>query len=214
MREDLAVLPRRASISKAAEILLTGLTFDGHEAVRLGLGSRALDAGEVAGGPAHRARHRREHRAGCGGRQQAAAVGFVRAGPRRCRRPRDRIHLRLLQHDDAKEGVRAFLEGRTPVWTGSRPTPPPMRLPTRCRTRDLDAGGAQVLDRLRGGFRRHAGRQVEQHPGGETGAGGVRGGGLHAVVGGDADDVDFVDIALPQPLASGVPVSSAPSNPL
>ena len=28
------------------------------------------------------------------------------------------IHLRLMGHDDAKAGVRAFLEGRAPSWTG------------------------------------------------------------------------------------------------
>ena len=41
------ILPRLVGISKAAEILLTGATFDGHRAVRLGLGSRVLDADEV-----------------------------------------------------------------------------------------------------------------------------------------------------------------------
>ena len=33
------------------------------------------------------------------------------------------IHLALMGHDDAKEGVRAFLDGRTPKWTG-RPVDP------------------------------------------------------------------------------------------
>jgi enoyl-CoA hydratase/carnithine racemase len=28
------------------------------------------------------------------------------------------IHLALMQHDDAKEGVRAFIERRPPRWTG------------------------------------------------------------------------------------------------
>ena len=41
------ILPRLVGISKAAEILLSGATFDGHEAVRLGLGSRVLDADDV-----------------------------------------------------------------------------------------------------------------------------------------------------------------------
>ena len=38
------ILPRLVGISSAAEILLTGATFDGHRAVQLGLGSRVLAA--------------------------------------------------------------------------------------------------------------------------------------------------------------------------
>ena len=41
------VLPRLVGIANAAEILLTGATFDGHRAVQLGLGSRVLDADDV-----------------------------------------------------------------------------------------------------------------------------------------------------------------------
>ena len=123
------------------------------------------------------------------------------------------IHLRLMRHDDAKEGVRAFSSDAPRCGPAARPTP--RRLATRRgRTRDLDAGGAQFLDRSGGGFRCDAGRQVEKDPGGETRVRGVGGGGLHAVVGGDADDVDFVDAALPQPLSQWRAVSSAPSNPL
>jgi enoyl-CoA hydratase/carnithine racemase len=33
------------------------------------------------------------------------------------------IHLALMGHDDAKEGVRAFTQGRPPSWTG-RPVDP------------------------------------------------------------------------------------------
>lgn len=41
------VLPRLVGISRAAEILFTGATFDGRRAVEFGLGSRALDTAEV-----------------------------------------------------------------------------------------------------------------------------------------------------------------------
>ena len=41
------VLPRLVGIAKAAEILLTGATFDGRRAVELGLGSRVLDIDAV-----------------------------------------------------------------------------------------------------------------------------------------------------------------------
>ena len=50
------ILPRLVGISNAAEILLSGTTFDGHRAVQLGLGSRVLGADEVL--PAALARRR------------------------------------------------------------------------------------------------------------------------------------------------------------
>jgi enoyl-CoA hydratase/carnithine racemase len=33
------------------------------------------------------------------------------------------IHLQVMGHEDAREGVRAYLEGRPPRWTGT-PTDP------------------------------------------------------------------------------------------
>ena len=85
------ILPRLVGMSNAAEILLSGATFDGHRAVALGLGSRVLDSGRcIACRPRVGARHRRERRARLGGGEQAAAVGFLRPRPDRCRRPRDR----------------------------------------------------------------------------------------------------------------------------
>ena len=81
------VLPRLVGIANAAEILLTGATFDGHRAVELGLGSRVLDAAEVLPAALELAHDiADEHRADVGGGQQAVAVGFVRPRPRRRRR--------------------------------------------------------------------------------------------------------------------------------
>lgn len=114
------VLPRLVGMSNAAEILLTGATFDGHRAVALGLGSRVLDAAEVLpaalelahdiavnSAPASVAASKRLlwesfdlDRAEVGARETA-------------------IHLELMRLDDAKEGVRAFLERRPPRWSGS-----------------------------------------------------------------------------------------------
>ena len=50
------ILPRLVGISNAAEILLSGTTFDGRRVVQLGLGSRVLGADEVL--PAALARRR------------------------------------------------------------------------------------------------------------------------------------------------------------
>ncbi|MDX1882438.1 enoyl-CoA hydratase/isomerase family protein [Mycolicibacterium sp. 120270] len=114
------VLPRLVGMSNAAEILLTGATFDGHRAVALGLGSRVLDAAEVLpaalesahdiavnAAPASVAASKRLlwesfdlDRAEVGARETA-------------------IHLELMRLDDAKEGVRAYLERRPPRWSGS-----------------------------------------------------------------------------------------------
>jgi enoyl-CoA hydratase/carnithine racemase len=33
------------------------------------------------------------------------------------------IHLQVMRHDDAREGVRAYLERRPPVWTGTPADP-------------------------------------------------------------------------------------------
>ncbi len=106
------VLPRLVGIANAAEILLTGATFDGHRAVQLGLGSRVLDADEVL--PAAldaRARHRREHRADVGGGQQAVAVGLVRPRPRGVGARETDIHLRA-DGPRRRQGGGAGLHGR------------------------------------------------------------------------------------------------------
>ena len=118
------ILPRLVGISKAAEILLSGATFDGRHAVRLGLGSRVLDADEVLPAALRLAHDIAENTAPA---SVAASkrllwdsfeLDCAGVGARETE-----IHLRLMRHDDAKEGVRAFLERRAPVWTGSPADP-------------------------------------------------------------------------------------------
>ena len=85
------VLPRLAGMAAAADILLTGRTFDGHEAMELGVCNRVLPNDEVlAGGPRDGPRHRRQHRPTLGGLQQAAAVGRLGSHARRDRAVGDR----------------------------------------------------------------------------------------------------------------------------
>jgi enoyl-CoA hydratase/carnithine racemase len=118
------VLPRLVGIANAAEVLLTGATFDGRRAVELGLGSRVLDAGDVLPAAMEIAHDIAENTAPMSVAASKrllwdsfdldrAAVGA---------RETD-IHLRLMAHDDAREGVRAHLAGRPPQWTG-RPADP------------------------------------------------------------------------------------------
>ena len=113
------VLPRLVGLSNAAEILLSGATFDGNRAVMLGLGSRVLDADDVLSTALELARDIAEN----------AAPASVAASKRLLWDSFDldraavgaretEIHLDLMRLEDAKEGVRAFLERRPPVWTG------------------------------------------------------------------------------------------------
>ena len=113
------VLPRLVGLSNAAEILLSGATFDGHRAVALGLGSRVLDADDVLPAARELARDIAEN----------AAPASVTASKRLLWDSFDldraavgaretQIHLDLMRLDDAKEGMRAFLERRPPKWTG------------------------------------------------------------------------------------------------
>lgn len=118
------VLPRLVGIANAAEILLTGATFDGHRAVELGLGSRVLDADDVLPAAlevAHDIATNTAPMSVAASKRllwdsfdlDRAAVG----------RRETEIHLAVMGHDDAREGVRAHLENRAPEWTG-RPVDP------------------------------------------------------------------------------------------
>lgn len=121
------VLPRLVGIANAAEILLSGATFDGVRAVELGLGSRVLPADEVLGAALELA----------GDIAVNTAPMSVAASKRLLWDSFDldrsavgdretEIHLRLMGHEDAREGVRAFLQRRAPVWTG-KPVDPTWR---------------------------------------------------------------------------------------
>jgi len=122
------ILPRLVGIANAAEILLTGVTFDGHRAVQLGLGSRVLDADEVLPAALQLAHDVAENTApmsvAASKRLLWDSFDLDRAavGARETE-----IHLELMRHDDAREGVRAYQERRAPRWTGTPadPTTPP-----------------------------------------------------------------------------------------
>ena len=113
------VLPRLVGLSNAAEILLGGATFDGHRAVSLGLGSRVLDADAVLPAALELARDIAVNAApvsvAASKRLLWDSFDLDRAG---VGARETQIHLDLMRLDDAKEGVRAFLERRPPRWTG------------------------------------------------------------------------------------------------
>ena len=86
------------------------------------------------------------------------------------------------------------------IWNVARRGGPVNRLRPPRRAGHLDPGGTHIGDGLGAGLRCDTGGQVQQHAGGETRLDGVGGGRHHAVVRGDAHDVDFVDVALAQPV--------------
>ncbi|MFI5780718.1 enoyl-CoA hydratase-related protein [Nocardia sp. NPDC051570] len=125
-------LPRLIGMSRAAYLLLTGATVDGHRAHDLGLCLEVLPADQVLDAalalahdiadntaPVSVAASKRmlwssfEH--------DAARIGELET----------EAHLLLMGEPDAREGVRAYLQRRTPEWTGRASELPDLDQP-RC----------------------------------------------------------------------------------
>ncbi len=115
-------LPRIAGLAAAAEVLLTGRTFDGHEAKELGLASRCLPADEVLPAALDLA-----HDIAVNVAPLSAALSkhllwqATGLGPDDVGRLETAYHRVVMGGPDAKEGVMAFLERRDPDWTGRVP---------------------------------------------------------------------------------------------
>lgn len=116
-------LPRIVGFAHAADLLLTGRTFDGDEAVSMGLCSRVAPADEVLPIALGIARDIAINVA------PASAAASKRALWESMTSTREQIddletalHHRLMRSPDAREGVEAFLAKRSPRWTG-RPEP-------------------------------------------------------------------------------------------
>ncbi|MCP4005121.1 MAG: crotonase [bacterium] len=112
-------LPRIIGLSRAADLLLTGRKFQGDEAYELGVASRVMPADEVLPRALEVARELAEQTAPLSvgvtkrllwqsSQLSAAEVGRVET----------ELHEHLMPMDDAREGPLAFLERRTPEWTG------------------------------------------------------------------------------------------------
>ncbi|BDB42350.1 MULTISPECIES: enoyl-CoA hydratase-related protein [Mycobacterium] len=115
-------LPRLVGGAVAADLLLTGRTFDGTEAAAMGIATRALPGNEVL-----------DH-AMTVARDIAVNVAPMSAAlskrllwdtlsydytPRQVADLETRLHHRLLGSADAREGVEAFLQRRAPRWSAS-----------------------------------------------------------------------------------------------
>jgi enoyl-CoA hydratase/carnithine racemase len=112
-------LPRIVGMANAAEILLTGKTFDGHDMHRLGVASRVLPNDDVLPAALELARDMAAHTA-------PMSVAFSKRvlwasfdlDREQINHLETELHHHLMGSPDAKEGVMAFLERREPAWEG------------------------------------------------------------------------------------------------
>ena len=111
-------VPRAVGFARAADLLLSGRHFTAEEAVTMGLGHRALPAEEVLPAALAYARDVAEHTAPL---SVALSKRLLWRQPAldadECDRLETAYHRVVMGRDDAREGVLAFLERRTPRWT-------------------------------------------------------------------------------------------------
>jgi 2-(1,2-epoxy-1,2-dihydrophenyl)acetyl-CoA isomerase len=111
------ILPRLVGLSKAMELLLLGETVDAHEAQRIGLVAKVFPTAEFADS----ARKLAERIGGA-----PRGIGLIKRAVNHANLPNleaDLEYEACLQEiagrsSDYDEGVRAFLEKRTPTFTG------------------------------------------------------------------------------------------------
>ncbi len=111
-------LSRIAGLANAADLLLTGRTFDGTEAVRLGLASRCLRADEVLPAALKIAQDITENTA-----PVSVAVSkrllwdAMELDRKEVGRLETALHHHLMGRSDAVEGVTSYIEHRAPEWS-------------------------------------------------------------------------------------------------
>ena len=113
-------LPRTVGMSGAAEILLTGRTFDGRRARELGICSRSLPAHRVLPEATELARDVAANAAPLSvavSKQLLWSTWDRTAGD--VEASETELHRFLMARPDAREGVESFLEKRPANWTGS-----------------------------------------------------------------------------------------------
>jgi enoyl-CoA hydratase/carnithine racemase len=115
-------LPRLAGAAVAAEMLLTGRTFDGVEAVARGIATQAVPTGDVVDhamaiardiavnvAPMSAALSKRLLWDSLNNGYSARQVAWMET----------QLHRRVMGREDAREGAAAFLGRRTPRWSAS-----------------------------------------------------------------------------------------------
>jgi enoyl-CoA hydratase/carnithine racemase len=112
------ILPRLLGLPRAAELLLTGRIISGAEAAELGLANYAVEPEQVL----EKARELAREIAACA----PLAVRWTKCSvyrgidwdPRRAAELEAHAQSRTLETEDAREGIRALLERRDPVFKG------------------------------------------------------------------------------------------------
>jgi Enoyl-CoA hydratase/isomerase len=115
-------LPHLAGAAVAAELLLTGRSLTGAEAVTMGIATRTMPAAEVLLYARNLARDIAIHVAPMSAALSKRLLWDTVANgysPRRVAELETEAHLRVMGGADAREGVAAFLERRAPHWTAS-----------------------------------------------------------------------------------------------
>ncbi|GJO47309.1 putative enoyl-CoA hydratase/isomerase [Mycobacterium marinum] len=126
-------LPHLVGSAVAADILLTGRTFDGAEALAMGIATRTLPGPHVLG---HAMAVARDIAANTAPMSVALSKrllwdtlinGYT---PRQVAELETQLHRRVMGSADAREGVEAFLQHRAPRWSASvssawKPLPAP-----------------------------------------------------------------------------------------
>jgi enoyl-CoA hydratase/carnithine racemase len=111
-------LPRVAGFANAADVLLTGRTFDGDEALRMGVCSRVVDNDAVLATATDIARDIAVNVSPASAAASKRALWSTWSStPDDIERLETELHHVLMRLPDAREGVEAFLERRPPRWT-------------------------------------------------------------------------------------------------
>jgi enoyl-CoA hydratase/carnithine racemase len=114
------ILPRLAGLARASELLLSGRTFLGDEAVEYGVATRAFAKDEVLPAAMEMAR---DIAANAAPLPVAIAKRLIWEGIgidlSEWRKREGKLFALTTQHPDAREGTVAFFEKRTPDWKGS-----------------------------------------------------------------------------------------------
>ena len=115
-------LPRLAGSAVAADLLLTGRTFDGAEAVAMGIATRTLPGSEVLGHAMAVARDIAVNVAPMSAALSKRLLWDTQVNgytPRQVAELETQLHHRVMGSADAREGVDAFLQRREPRWSAS-----------------------------------------------------------------------------------------------
>ncbi len=115
-------LPHLTGAAVAADILLTGRTFDGAEAVAMGIATRTLPGSQVLDHAMAVARDIAVNVAPMSAALSKRLLwdtlikGYT---PRQVAELETELHRRVMGGPDAREGVQAFLQRRAPRWSAS-----------------------------------------------------------------------------------------------